>query len=111
MNTYTEWTQQVGDQWVAALKRAEDVVTAAAENLKDATAKVNLPAVEVPEQISKLGDAVVERLPKPEEIVEANFALTTRLLAAQRELTLKLITAGAPAAPSPKSAKAASAKS
>ena len=28
MSTYTEVTQQIGDQWVAALKRVEDAVTA-----------------------------------------------------------------------------------
>lgn len=96
MSTYSEWTRQVGDQWVAALKRAEDAITAASTNLKEATAKVNLPPVQVPEQISKFNEAVAERLPKPEEVVEANFELTTRLLAAQRELTLKLLEAGTP---------------
>ncbi|MDN5851902.1 MAG: hypothetical protein L0K86_03475 [Actinomycetia bacterium] len=90
MSTYSEWTQQIGDQWVAALKRAEEVVT----TMRDQADTADLPPVPVPDQVSQLTDAVAERLPDPSEIVEANFALTSRLLAAQRELTLKLLGVG-----------------
>jgi hypothetical protein len=98
VTTYSEWTQQLGDAWVAALKRAEDTLVSVSSTVRESTAKMDLPAVEVPEQITKLNEAVSEKLPKPSEIVEANFELTNRLLAAQRELTLKLIEAGTPAA-------------
>ena len=93
MTTYSEWTKQVGDAWVAALKRAEDAVESVSTSMRESTAKMNLPPVQVPEQVSKLNEAVGEKLPKPSEIVEANFELTSRLLAAQRELTLKLLDA------------------
>jgi hypothetical protein len=94
MSTYSEWTRQVGDQWVAALKRAEDAIGVTSESLKSAAGDVSLPPIQVPEEVTKFNEAVAERLPKPEEVVEANFELTTRLLTAQRELTLKLLGAG-----------------
>jgi hypothetical protein len=91
MTSYSEWTKQVGDAWVAALKRAEDAIGTVSTSVRDSAAKVDLPPVQVPEHISRLNEAVSDRLPKPAEIVEANFELTSRLLEAQRELTLKLI--------------------
>jgi DNA end-binding protein Ku len=91
MTSYSEWTKQVGDAWVAALKRAEDAIEAVSTGARESAAKVNLPPVQVPEQISRLNEAMADRLPKPAEIVEANFELTSRLLEAQRELTLRLI--------------------
>lgn len=107
MNTYGEWTREIGDQWVAALKRVEEAITSAAANVKDAAAKVNLPPVQVPEQVGKFNEAMAERLPKPQQVVEANFELTTRLLAAHRELTLKLLDASAPGTSEPTGAESA----
>jgi hypothetical protein len=78
---------------VAALKRAEGALTAMSSSVRDAIARIDLPTIQVPEQLTKLGEVVTGRLPKPAEIIEANFELTTRLLSAQRDLALKLLEA------------------
>lgn len=108
MTSYQDITRQIGDQWVAALKRAEDTVATVAQNVQDATAKLNVPQIPVPEQVTKLNDAIAEKLPKPSEILQANFELTERLLAAQKDLALKVLAAAtgesAPAAPAKKAA-------
>jgi hypothetical protein len=96
VTTYSEWTKQVGDAWVAALKRAEDGIGTVSTGVRRSAARVDLPPVQVPEQFSRLSEAMSGRLPKPAEIVEANFELTTRLLEAQRELTLKLLESATP---------------
>ena len=91
MTSYQEITRKVGDQWVAALKAAEDRIVKLAENLDDARGKVELPDVPAPGALTKLNEALSERLPKPSEVVEANFELTSRVLTAQRDLTLRLL--------------------
>lgn len=110
MTTYQEITRQIGDQWVAVLKRAEETVTTVAQNVQDASAKLNVPQIPVPEQLTKFNEAVAEKLPKPSEILQANFELTERLLQAQKELALKVLAAAtgeteAPATKATKSAK------
>ncbi len=88
MRSYQQITREMGDQWVAALKRAEDAVGSAAESIRG---KIDLPQIPVPEQFNKLNAALTGRLPMPGEIVQANFELTERLLGAQRDLALRLI--------------------
>jgi hypothetical protein len=91
MTSYQEITRKVGDQWVAALKAAEDNIVKVAENLDDVRGKVELPDFPAPEALTKLNEALSERLPKLSDVVEANFELTSRLLTAQRDLTLRLL--------------------
>ena len=91
MTSYQDITRQIGDQWVAALQRAEDAVAGIAQNVADARGKLDVPQVEVPEQLAKLTEALAGQLPKPSEIVAANFELTERLLAAQKALTLRVL--------------------
>jgi hypothetical protein len=91
MTTYSDQTKQIGDQWVAAIKRAEDAVTFASRQLAEATAKVDVPVVALPGQITEITEAVTGNLPNPSEILEANFEFTTRLLAAQREFALQVL--------------------
>ena len=111
MTSYQDITRQIGDQWVAALKRAEETVTAVAQNLQDATPKFDVPQIPVPEQVTKFNEAVAERLPKPSEILQANFELTERLLAAQKDLALQVLAAATPAEEAPAApAKKAAAK-
>ncbi|GAB2969948.1 hypothetical protein [Nocardioides montaniterrae] len=119
MSTYREITTQIADQWVAALKSAEETVVKLSENAQRVADAIptptlptlpNLPAVSEP--FAKLNEALAERLPKPSEIVEANFDFTNRLLAAQRDLTLRVLEvasasadkAAEKAAPAPKAA-------
>ncbi|CCH78581.1 hypothetical protein BN12_3000002 [Nostocoides japonicum T1-X7] len=90
MTSYQEITQQIGDQWVAALKRAEDTVSMVADGIQQTRDRIDVPASDA---FAKLSESFQEGLPKPSEIVEANFELTNRLLAAQRDLTLRLIEA------------------
>lgn len=108
MTTYQDVTRQIGDQWVAALKRAEETVTTVSQNVHEAVAKIDVPQVPVPERLTQFNESVAERLPKPSEILQANFELTERLLAAQNDLALKLLaaaTGGVEAAPAPAPAK------
>jgi hypothetical protein len=113
MPSYTEVTQQIGDQWVTALESAQDVISA-----YDAGAR-RMPKVDyaraIPEPVAKfneairerLDEAIGERLPKPSEIVEANFELAQRLMAAQRDITLRLleVSASRESAEQPKASK------
>ena len=110
MTSYQEITRKVGDQWVAALKRAEDSIMKATENLDDVRGKVDLPDFPAPAALTKLNEAFSERLPKPSEVVEANFELTSRVLTAQRDLTLRLLEVRARGAGRKPAAKAAAKK-
>jgi hypothetical protein len=110
MTSYQEITRKVGDQWVAALKRAEDSIMKATENLDDVRGKVDLPDFPAPAALTKLNEAFSERLPKPSEVVEANFELTSRVLAAQRDLTLRLLEVSGRGAGRKPAAKAAAKK-
>jgi hypothetical protein len=105
MTSYQEITRKVGDQWVAALKAAEDRIVKLADNVDDVRGKVELPDFPAPEALTKLNEAFSERLPKPSEVVEANFELTSRVLSAQRDLTLRLLEVSARAAGRPPAAK------
>lgn len=93
MPSYADITRQIGDQWVAALKKAEDTVATVTNGAQDRLSKIDLPQVPVPGQVSRLGESVVDRLPRPSEILEANFELTERLLAAHKALALKVMAA------------------
>ena len=110
MTSYQEITRKVGDQWVAALKAAEDNIVKVAENLDDIRGKVELPDFPAPEALTKLNEALSERLPKLSDVVEANFELTSRLLTAQRDLTLRLLEVSGRAAGRQPAAKAAAKK-
>jgi hypothetical protein len=98
MTRYQEITRKVGDRWVAAFKTAEDRVVKLTKNLDDARGKVELPDFPAAKALTKLNVALSERLPKPTEVVEANFELTGRVLTAQRDLTLRLLGVGGRAA-------------
>lgn len=91
MTTYAEVTTKIADQWVAAFKGAEESVIKWVEGAQKATAKFDIPTFPVPEQVAKLNETFTEQLPKPSEIVQANFELATRLLAAQRDLAIRLL--------------------
>jgi hypothetical protein len=58
MTSYQEITRKVGDQWVAALKAAEDNIVKVAENLDDVRWKVELPDFPAPEALTKLNEAL-----------------------------------------------------
>jgi hypothetical protein len=111
MPSYQDVTREIGDQWVAALKRTEDALASVAQGVRD---RLDLPQIPVPDRLSRLNDALSDRVPLPSELVKANFELTERLLAAQRDLTLRLLGASEEAAetpaPKPAAKKASSAK-
>ncbi|GAB3867518.1 hypothetical protein GCM10028801_41730 [Nocardioides maradonensis] len=114
MTTYAEITTQIADQWVAALKTAEETVAKLSENAQRVVEAIPTPSLPAGEPFAKLNEVLSEHLPKPSEIVEANFEFTNRLLTAQRDLTLKVLEAAAAssekvaaAAPAPKAAKKA----
>ncbi|MFT4008692.1 MAG: hypothetical protein QM655_01485 [Nocardioidaceae bacterium] len=94
MPTYREISNQVADQWVAAFKSAEEAITTMSENAQRVAAAMPTPPAPVADPFAKLNEVLSEQLPKPSEVVEANFEFTNRLLAAQRDLTLRLLEAG-----------------
>lgn len=91
MSTYQEIIGQVADQWVAAFKRTEDAVSRYAENVQNARPNFEVPGLPTPESLAELNQTLTEKLPKPSEIVAANFDLASRLLTAQRDLALRLL--------------------
>ena len=100
MTSYQDVIRQVGDQWVAVLRQAEQSVGKFSESVQQASAGLEVPKVDLPEPLAKLNEALAEHLPSPSEIIQANFDLATRLLEAQRELALKLLEASPGAAKS-----------
>ena len=102
--SYREVTTQLGDQWVAAIKRTEDAVA----SLGEAAARV--PVLPGTGRLLKAGEAIGERLPRPGDILAANFALTERLLHAQRDLALRVVGAITPSAPAASAPKASAPK-
>ena len=72
--------------------------------------EVELPDFPASEVLTKLNEGLSERLPKPSEVVEANFELTSRVLTAQRDLTLRLLEVSSRAAGRPPAAEAAAKK-
>ena len=107
MTSYQDITRQIGDQWIAALKGAEENLGKVSQNLQEAAAKVELPQLPVSEQVTKFNEAVAGQFPQPSEILEANFELTQRLLVAQKELALKVLAAASDAEQKPAAKKAA----
>jgi hypothetical protein len=96
MSTYSDVTQQIGDQWVAALERAGDAVKTASSGVSSVMSKVELPdmpKLPLPDQLTEAGEAIGAAIPQPTEVVTANFALAERLLTAQRDLALRLLEA------------------
>ena len=98
MSTYSDVTEQIGDQWVAALERAGDAVRTVSSGLGSVMSKVDLPDLPkfpLPDQLTQAGETIGAAIPQPSEVVNANFALAERLLAAQRDLALRLLEATA----------------
>lgn len=108
MNTYSEMTEQIGDQWVAAIKRAEQAVSLASGRIAQTSSRAmaDLPQLPVPDMVAQAAEAISSRIPDPCEIVAANFALAERLLGSQRDLAMRLLEAARPAAETAKAAKA-----
>jgi hypothetical protein len=106
--TYRELANQIADQWVAAMKNAEQVLVAIAEGSQRLAETAPKPLVEVPSfgSLDKLNEVLGENLPKPSEIVETNFEFANRLLTAQRDLTLRLLEVNAAQAEAAKPARA-----
>jgi hypothetical protein len=53
----------------------------------------DLPKLPLPDQLTEAGEAIGATIPQPTEVVTANFALAERLLAARRDLALRLLEA------------------
>ncbi len=92
MTTYREITQELADHWVAAMETAGETVEKMSQNAQSAT-PAEVPGFQVPESLANLGEALTERFPTPTEVVEANYDFTSRLLTAQRDLSLRLLRA------------------
>jgi hypothetical protein len=88
MTTYSEMTQQFGDQYVAAVKRTGDTV---ADGVTRLTSLVDLDKVPFVADIAKTVTAFGATFPQPADIVEANFALAERVLVAQRDFAVRVL--------------------
>jgi hypothetical protein len=88
MTTYTEMTQQFGDQYVAAVKRTGDAV---ADGVSRLTSLLDVSKVPFVDDIAKTVTAFGATLPQPSDIVEANFALAERVLVAQRDFATRVL--------------------
>jgi hypothetical protein len=88
MTTYTEMTQQFGDQYVAAVKRTGDAV---ADGVSRLTSRLDVSKVPFVDDIAKTVTAFGVTLPQPSDIVEANFALAERVLVAQRDFATRVL--------------------
>jgi hypothetical protein len=98
MSIYQQITRGIGDQLVASLGRVEKAIASTGGSIRE---KVDLPELPI---LDNLSAALTEHLPSAREIVHANFELTERLLAAHRNLALRLVgaTGSACLAPAPR---------
>ncbi|WP_158296582.1 PHA/PHB synthase family protein [Nocardioides albidus] len=87
MATYEELTQQIGDAWIAAFKQTEEQMAAWAAQPPVSPVAATSAVFEWP--YHEKPEAWLDAPPSVREAIEANFALSSRLLAAQHELTLK----------------------
>jgi hypothetical protein len=92
--TYSNVVEQIGNDWVGALNRTADVAAKLADDTQRANAKFvkELPArLSLAPQVAKLGAALPASVPRPTEVVEANFELVQRVATAHRDLAIRLI--------------------
>lgn len=93
MSTYSEITSQLADQWVAAVEQAIKALPAATDSMKGIA-----PGFDLPDLTGLLPSAAIEGLPDAREVIEANFDVASRLLAAQRDFAVAMISSGSPRA-------------
>ena len=95
--SYSQLTQQVGTTILDASRPVQDAIVQAAETLDGLVAK--LPGLSEGSPMP-LADRFpgVPGLPSAREVVNANFDLAERFLAAQRALALRLVSASAESA-------------
>lgn len=87
MSDYTDVTNQLADQWVAAVERAKDALPNVEEGMK-----LLPPSFEMPDLAKVLPTgSLIPGVPSPREVVEANYKIAQRLLAAHRDFTLAVI--------------------
>jgi hypothetical protein len=92
MTTYREMTEELADHWVAAMGSAGETAERMTQTVQSATPP-EVPGLQIPESLANLNEALIERFPTPTEVVEANFDFTSKLLTAQRDLSLRLLKA------------------
>ncbi|WP_019203719.1 hypothetical protein [Tsukamurella sp. 1534] len=92
MSTYTEITEKLTDQWVAAVEKATDSLPAGIDRAAKA------PSFDLPDLSSLLPGSVVAGLPDAKEVIETNYRVAERLLAAHRDFTLAVIEKSVPKA-------------
>lgn len=98
MTNYEKITRRIGDQSVGALERTGEALAGVTKRLADVRGRVDVPQVKVPGQLARL-QGTLPALPRPSEVIEANLELTTRVLAAQKAVTLKVLSAAGPVKP------------
>lgn len=93
MSNYTEFTEKITDQWVAAVEQAAQALPTGLDATKIVPASFELP------DLSKLlPSTVVPGLPDAREVIETNYKVAERLLAAHRDFALAVIAKSAPKA-------------
>jgi hypothetical protein len=99
MSTLLETTGTVQKQVLDALKSGEDAVLSAVKQVTDAVEPVLEP---VTSRVSQAPFA--EQLPPAKDVVDQWFSFAEKVLANQKQFTLKLVDLFAPAAPPAKPA-------
>ena len=95
--TYGALADSAADSIVAAIKRVEGVVVGSTSRVAGLTGRVSV--VTTPAPVRRLrarsNRAIAGRLPSTREVVEANFTMAERVLRAQKEYTLHVLSAAA----------------
>ncbi|HSS11520.1 MAG TPA: hypothetical protein VLL25_16665 [Acidimicrobiales bacterium] len=96
-----ETVATVQDQILDAIKAGQDAVLSAVDTLADSATPIteNLPAA-----------PFAEHLPKPVDVIDNYFSFAQKLLASQKDFTLKLVESYSPAKTVSKPAPKAAAK-
>lgn len=84
MSTYNEVATKLADQWIDAVEKAR-------ASLPTEEAFKMPASFEMPDLSKMMPGNVIDGLPDAREVVETNFQIAQRLLAAQRDFTIAMI--------------------
>lgn len=93
MSSYTEITDKLTDQWVSAVEKAAESLPAGFD-----PSTVMGSSFDMPDLAKLLPSTVVPGLPDAREVIETNYRVAERLLAAHRDFTLAVIEKSVPKA-------------
>jgi len=92
MASTSTMTKDLQDQFLATIRKSQEVALDAIKTMVDAIQNVtpNIPSVDVP---------FADRLPKPQEVVASGYDFAERLLTSQRKFADEVLNTTAPLLP------------